>query len=102
MSRIAKGIKSRRTVKRGEVIGYVGSTGMATGPHLCFRFWKNGRVFNHLKANLPAGKSLEKKYQSDYQKYVQELKVRLDNIPLNDTFNLAEADKQPDDTTIEN
>ena len=99
MSRIAKGIKSKRTVKRGEVIGYVGSTGMATGPHLCFRFYKNGRVFNHLKTNLPAGKSLEKKYLPDYQKFVQELKFRLDNIPLNDTFNVAEAVKLPDDTT---
>ena len=102
MSRIAKGIKSRRTVKRGEVIGYVGSTGMATGPHLCFRFYKNGRVFNHLKTNLPAGKSLEKEYLPNYQKFVQELKFRLDNIPLNDTFNVAKTDKLPDDTTIKN
>ena len=102
MSRIVKGIKPGRKVKRGEIIGYVGSSGLATGPHLCFRFWKNGRVFNHLKANLPEGASLEKKYLPDYHKYAKELKARLDNIPLNDTFNLAEVNKLPVDVSVQN
>ena len=42
MSKFAKGIKPGRVVKQGEIIGYVGSTGLATGPHVCFRFWRNG------------------------------------------------------------
>lgn len=46
MSKFADNIKKGATVKQGEVIGYVGSTGLATGPHLCFRFWKNGVQVN--------------------------------------------------------
>ena len=42
MSKIAKGIKPGTKVGQGQVIGYVGSTGLATGPHLCYRFWQNG------------------------------------------------------------
>ena len=54
MSKFAKGIKAGTQVAQGEVIGYVGSSGLATGPHVCFRFWKNGVQVNHLKENLPA------------------------------------------------
>ncbi len=53
MQKFGPGIKSGIHVKQGQTIGYVGSTGMATGPHVCFRFWKNGRQVNHLKENLP-------------------------------------------------
>ncbi|MFK7951169.1 MAG: peptidoglycan DD-metalloendopeptidase family protein [Saprospiraceae bacterium] len=65
MSRFAKGIRPGTKVKQGEVIGYVGATGLATGPHVCFRFWKNGKQVNHRKENLPPpnpmkGESLEK------------------------------------------
>ena len=41
MQRIGKGIRPGAKVNQGDVIGYVGSTGLATGPHVCFRFWKN-------------------------------------------------------------
>ena len=42
--------------KQGEVIGYVGSTGLATGPHVCFRFWRNGKQVDPYKQNdLPEG-----------------------------------------------
>lgn len=53
MSKIASGIKPGTRVKQGEVIGYVGSTGLATGPHLCFRFWKNGKQVDWLKEEIP-------------------------------------------------
>ena len=58
MSRFAKGIRRGVHVAQGEVIGYVGSTGLATGPHVCFRFWKNGKQVNHLKEILPTAKKL--------------------------------------------
>ena len=53
MSGFAKGIRSGARVAQGQTIGYVGSTGLATGPHVCFRFWKNGREVDHLRLNLP-------------------------------------------------
>ena len=45
-------------MKQGQVIGYVGKTGLATGPHVCFRFWKNGRQVNHLRLNFPPPKPM--------------------------------------------
>jgi murein DD-endopeptidase MepM/ murein hydrolase activator NlpD len=53
MSGFAKGIRPGMRVAQGQTIGYVGSTGLATGPHCCFRFWKNGQQVDHLRLNLP-------------------------------------------------
>ncbi len=53
MQKFAQGIRAGTRVRQGQTIGYVGSTGLATGPHVCFRFWKNGEQVNHLKLNFP-------------------------------------------------
>jgi murein DD-endopeptidase MepM/ murein hydrolase activator NlpD len=54
MSRIAKTILPGKNIRQGDVIGYVGSTGLATGPHLCFRFWKNGVQVDPASEKMPS------------------------------------------------
>jgi len=67
MSRFAKGIRPGTRINQGQVIGYVGSTGLATGPHVCFRFWKNGVQVNHLKENLPLSQPLKKEDWKEFR-----------------------------------
>jgi len=78
LSRFARGLRRGSRVKQGQVIGYVGMTGLATGPHLDFRFLKNGRFINYLKFKAPAGKPLPKKYHAFFRKQVAKLKAILD------------------------
>ena len=61
MSKFSKGIRSGAQVEQGDIIGYVGSTGLATGPHVCFRFWKNGKQINHLQLTFPPADPLPQK-----------------------------------------
>jgi len=58
MQRFAKGIKKGVHVAQGQIIGYVGSTGLATGPHVCFRMKKHGKPIDHLRENFPSPEPL--------------------------------------------
>ena len=72
MSRFVKGLKKGKKIKQGEIIGYVGSTGLATGPHVCFRFWRNGKQVDPYKQNdLPEGDPISKKHFDSFS-YVKE------------------------------
>ena len=66
LSRYGTGISKGRKVQQGQVIGYVGSTGAATGPHLCFHLRKNGRSINPLTFQSPGGPNLEEKNKETF------------------------------------
>ncbi len=66
MSRIAKGIRNGARVSQGQIIGYVGSTGLATGPHVCFRFWKNGKQVDPLREKYQSSAPINKKYKAEF------------------------------------
>ena len=74
MSKFARGIKKGRRVKQGQIIGYVGSTGLSTGPHLHYEVIENGRKINSQKLKLPSGKILK----GDLRKKFEINKIKID------------------------
>ncbi|RFC55595.1 peptidoglycan DD-metalloendopeptidase family protein [Brumimicrobium aurantiacum] len=78
MSKIANGIRPGVRVKQGDVIGYVGSTGAATGPHVCYRFWKNGRQINHRSEKFPKSEPMKEEVKPEFFEYIKPLKEKLD------------------------
>ncbi|NNE25836.1 MAG: peptidoglycan DD-metalloendopeptidase family protein [Saprospiraceae bacterium] len=81
MNRIAPGIKKGVRVKQGQKIGEVGKTGLATGPHVCFRFWKNGKQVNHLRLNFPPQDPLPADQLEDFFKKRDVLLNILNQVP---------------------
>ena len=82
MSKIAKGIRPGVHVKQGQTIGYVGSTGLATGPHVCYRFWKNGVQVDPFKTKLPPSDPISDASRISFELYIDCLTQILDSIPF--------------------
>ena len=81
----AKGMKVGKRVKQGDLLGYVGSTGLATGPHLDFRFYRNGKAVNPLKVESPPSKPIDLAYRTEFNEVVDLYKARLDSISNSST-----------------
>ena len=80
LSKYAKGLKAGQRVRQGEVIGYVGSTGRSTGPHLDFRVWKNGSPINPLKMDSPPAEPLKSEHMEAFEAQAEKCRARIDTI----------------------
>jgi murein DD-endopeptidase MepM/ murein hydrolase activator NlpD len=78
MSRIL--VRRGQHVNQGQTIGLVGSTGLATGPHVCYRFWKNGVQVDALRLKLPNGEPMNSKNKERFLKKIEPLKFELDSV----------------------
>ncbi len=81
MSRIAAGVRAGTRVRQGQVIGYVGSTGLATGPHLCYRFWRNGVQVDALRVELPPSQPVDVSNRATFNLLKQTIRRQLADIP---------------------
>jgi len=84
MNHFKKGLHVGSYVKQGDVIGYVGMTGHASGPHVCYRLWKNNRQVDPLKQKLPAADPMKKSARASYFTDIIPLKQELDSLPYSD------------------
>ncbi|MFN3841081.1 MAG: M23 family metallopeptidase [Cyclobacteriaceae bacterium] len=91
LSKIAPGIQRGVRVKQAQWIGNVGSTGLATGPHLCYRFWKNGKQVDALKVELPPSQPIQAAFRSQFDELKSKIKIRLQAIPSASQVVLASA-----------
>jgi murein DD-endopeptidase MepM/ murein hydrolase activator NlpD len=81
MSKFAD-IKKGQHVTQGQVIGYVGSTGLATGPHVCFRFWKNGKQVDHRQEKFQTSEPIKEENMEAFEQIKLDFKAQLDSIQV--------------------
>lgn len=86
LSGFGKGIANGVRVKQGQVIGFVGHTGLATGPHLDLRFWMNGSPVDPLKVKAPPVEPIKKEKLEGYLSFIKGMAMKLDSIPLTPVF----------------
>ncbi len=75
-------VKSGTRVRQGQTIGKVGSTGLATGPHVCYRFWKNGKQVDSRREKIPPSNPIKKSKREDFDVFAIEWKSKIDSIQV--------------------
>lgn len=88
MSKIASGVRAGTRVRQGQTIGYVGSTGLANGPHLCYRFWRHGVQVDALRVELPPSEPIKEGSKALFLQSIQQISRKLDSI----SFPITEED----------
>ena len=81
-----RGVKVGQFVNQGDYIGTVGMTGNTSGPHVCYRFWKNGKQVDPLRQKLPEAKPISQELKEKYLVHMAPIKKQLDAIKSNVTF----------------
>ena len=90
-----RGLKVGTYVKQGDKIGEVGMTGFTSGPHVCYRFWKNGRQVDPLKQKLPEAKPISDSLKRKYLTYMAPIKDKLDSMKSNLNFDKKTNSSNP-------
>jgi murein DD-endopeptidase MepM/ murein hydrolase activator NlpD len=93
-----RGVKVGQRVQQGDFIGTVGMTGYTSGPHVCYRFWKNGKQVDPFKTKLPEAKPISTDLKTMYMAHMSPWKHKLDCIYFEDQEleNYAITENQPD------
>ena len=81
-----RGLKVGTYVEQGDKIGEIGMTGYTSGPHVCYRFWKNGKQVDPLKQKLPEAKPISDLLREKYLSYMSPIKIKLDSMKSNLNF----------------
>ncbi len=83
-----RNVKVGQFVKQGDVIGWVGMTGNTGGPHVCYRFWKNGKQVDPFRQKLPEAEPISDSLKVEYLEFIAPLKTQLDRIQYEDDIDI--------------
>ncbi|EGV42286.1 M23 family peptidase [Bizionia argentinensis JUB59] len=82
----SQNVKAGQFVKQGDVIGWVGMTGNTSGPHVCYRFWKNGVQVDPFKQKLPEAEPISDSLRTEFLEFIKPLKSKLDSINVQEAI----------------
>ncbi len=80
LSKYGKDIRPGKRVLQGDIIGYVGSTGISTGPHLDYRIWKNGKLVDALSLEMPSSEPIRDEHREEYTEYMEVMMDQLNQL----------------------
>ncbi len=90
-----RNVRVGQFVNQGDIIGWVGMTGNTSGPHVCYRFWKNGRQVDPFKQKLPEAKPISNNLKANFAQHIIPYKTKLDCIVFDDDPEAEIADNNP-------